>query len=225
MCCGRLKTDPAIIDDLPDKIEMKQYCQLTTEQASLYQSVVDDMMDKIESSDGIQRRGNVLAAMAKLKQVCNHPALLLHDRSAIGRRSGKVIRLEEILEEILAEGDKVLCFTQFTEFAEMLLPHLSARFGTDIAYLHGGTPRPRRDELVTRFAVRRRPAGLPAVAQGRRHRAEPDRRQPRDPPRPVVEPGRGEPGHRPCVPDRPDAERAGAEVHLHRARWKRRSTK
>jgi SNF2 family DNA or RNA helicase len=147
----RLKTDPAIIDDLPDKIEIKQYCQLTTEQASLYQSVVDDMMEKIERSDGIERRGNVLAAMAKLKQVCNHPALLLHDRSPIGSRSGKVIRLEELLEEIIAEGDKVLCFTQFTEFANMLLPHLAARFGTDIAYLHGGTPKPRRDELVTGF--------------------------------------------------------------------------
>lgn len=147
----RLKTDPAIIDDLPDKIEIKQYCQLTTEQASLYQSIVDDMMDKIENSDGIQRRGNVLAAMTKLKQVCNHPAQLLHDRSAIGRRSGKVTRLEEILDEILAEGDKVLCFTQFTDFAEMLLPHLSARFGTDIAYLHGGVPKKRRDEMVARF--------------------------------------------------------------------------
>jgi superfamily II DNA or RNA helicase len=147
----RLKTDPAIISDLPDKIEMKQYCQLTTEQASLYQSVVDDMMDKIANTEGIERRGNVLAAMLKLKQVCNHPALLLHDRSAVGRRSGKVIRLEELLEEILAEGDKVLCFTQFTEFAQMLLPHLAARFGTDIAYLHGGTPKQRRDELVTRF--------------------------------------------------------------------------
>ncbi|HEY5985446.1 MAG TPA: DEAD/DEAH box helicase, partial [Streptosporangiaceae bacterium] len=147
----RLKTDPAIIDDLPEKIEMKQYCQLTTEQASLYQSVVDDMMEKIENSEGIERRGNVLAAMTKLKQVCNHPALLLHDRSAIGARSGKVIRLEEILEEIIAEGDKVLCFTQYTEFAEMLLPRLAARFGTDVAFLHGGTPKARRDDLVTRF--------------------------------------------------------------------------
>ena len=105
----------------------------------------------VENTDGIERRGNVLAAMAKLKQVCDHPALLLHDRSAIGSRSGKVIRLEEILEEILAEGDKVLCFTQFTEFAEMLLPHLSARFGTNAGYLHGGMPRARRDELVTSF--------------------------------------------------------------------------
>jgi SNF2 family DNA or RNA helicase len=147
----RLKTDPAIISDLPEKIEIKQYCRLTTEQASLYQSVVDDMMEKIENSQGIERRGNVLAAMAKLKQVCNHPALLLHDRSAVGARSGKVIRLEEICEEILAEGDKALLFTQFTEFAAMLLPHLAARFGTDISYLHGGTSKKRRDELVTRF--------------------------------------------------------------------------
>jgi hypothetical protein len=147
----RLKTDPVIIDDLPEKIEMRQYCKLTTEQASLYQSVVDDMLDRIENSEGIERRGNVLAAMAKLKQACNHPALLLHDRSAIGRRSGKVIRLEEILEEILAAGDKVICFSQYTEFLGLLLPHLSARFGTDIAYLHGGTPKDRRDELVTAF--------------------------------------------------------------------------
>jgi SNF2 family DNA or RNA helicase len=147
----RLKTDPTIIDDLPEKIEIKQYCSLTVEQASLYQSVVDDMMEKIENSEGIERRGKVLAAMTKLKQVCNHPAQLLHDRSAVGTRSGKVARLEEILEEILAEGDRVLCFTQFTEFGEMLLSHLSARFGTDVGYLHGGTPKKRRDELVSRF--------------------------------------------------------------------------
>ena len=147
----RVKTDPTIIDDLPEKIEIKQYYTLTSEQASLYQSVVADMMEKIEESDGIERRGNVLAAMAKLKQICNHPAQLLHDRSAIGRRSGKVIRLEEILEEILAEGDKVLCFTQYTEFAQMLLPHLAARFDTDVAYLHGGTSRHNRTELVRQF--------------------------------------------------------------------------
>ena len=147
----RLKTDPAIINDLPEKIEIKQYCQLTTEQASLYQSILDNMMEKIENTEGIERRGNVLAAMAKLKQVCNHPAQLLHDRSPIGARSGKVIRLEEILEEILAEGDRVLCFTQFTEFAEMLAPHLAVRFGQDVLYLHGGTPRKQRDEMVVRF--------------------------------------------------------------------------
>lgn len=147
----RLKTDPAIIDDLPEKIEIKQHYRLTIEQASLYQSVVDDMMQRIEDSDGIARRGNVLAAMTKLKQICNHPAQLLHDRSAVGRRSGKIIRLEEILEEVLAEGDRVLCFTQFTEFAELLVPHLAARFDTDVAYLSGSTARERRTELVQRF--------------------------------------------------------------------------
>ena len=147
----RVKTDPTIIDDLPEKIEITQHYRLTREQASLYRTVVDDMMEKIEGSDGIERRGNVLAAMAKLKQVCNHPAQLLHDGSAVGRRSGKVIRLEEILGEILDEGDRVLCFTQFTEFGHLLVPHLSARFDTDVAFLHGGTPKMRRDELVTRF--------------------------------------------------------------------------
>ncbi|GEL18059.1 DEAD/DEAH box helicase [Pseudonocardia asaccharolytica] len=147
----RMKTDPNVIDDLPEKIEITQHYRLTREQASLYQTVVDDMMEKIEGSDGIARRGNVLAAMAKLKQVCNHPAQLLHDGSEIGRRSGKVARLEEILTEILAEGDKVLCFTQFTEFAQMLVPHLCARFDQEVLYLHGGTNKRQRDEMIERF--------------------------------------------------------------------------
>ncbi|MET0190579.1 MAG: DEAD/DEAH box helicase [Pseudonocardia sediminis] len=147
----RVKTDPEVIDDLPEKIEIIQDYRLTREQASLYRTVVDDMMEKIEDSQGIERRGNVLSAMAKLKQVCNHPAQLLHDGSPVGKRSGKVARLEEILTEILAEGDKVLLFTQFTEFAAMLRPHLSARFDTEVAYLHGGTSKKQRDEMVTRF--------------------------------------------------------------------------
>jgi SNF2 family DNA or RNA helicase len=149
----RLKTDKSIIDDLPDKIEIKERCFLTPEQASLYKAVVDEMLDKIENTKGIERKGNVLAAMTKLKQICNHPAQLLHDGSPVGRRSGKVIRLEEICEEILAEGDKALLFTQFTEFGDMLVGHLGARFGRSIAYLHGGTPRARRDEMVTAFAA------------------------------------------------------------------------
>nr|WP_222132065.1 DEAD/DEAH box helicase [Pseudonocardia sp. C8] len=152
----RVKTDPQVIDDLPEKIEIVQDHRLTREQASLYRTVVDDMMEKIEGSDGIERRGNVLAAMSKLKQICNHPAQLLHDGSPIHRaggrhRSGKVARLEEILESVLAAGDKALLFTQYTEFAAMLRPHLSARFDTEVLYLHGGTPKKRRDEMVARF--------------------------------------------------------------------------
>ena len=147
----RVKTDPTVIDDLPDKIEMKQYCPLTVEQVSLYQAVVDEMMIKIEQSDGIARRGNVLAAMAKLKQICNHPAQFLHDRTPLGRRSGKVIRLLEILEQIHQAGEKVLCFTQYTEFGDMLQPLLTDAFGREVLYLHGGTPKKRRDEMVARF--------------------------------------------------------------------------
>jgi len=113
--------------------------------------VVDEMMIKIEESDGIARRGNVLAAMAKLKQICNHPAQFLHDRTPLGRRSGKVIRLLEILEQIHQAGEKVLCFTQYTEFGDMLQPLLTDAFGREVLYLHGGTPKKRRDEMVARF--------------------------------------------------------------------------
>lgn len=147
----RTKTDPRIIDDLPEKIEIKQHYRLTVEQASLYQSVVAEMMGRIEESSGIERRGLVLAAMTKLKQVCNHPAHLLHDGSAIGQRSGKLERFEEIMSETLAEGDRVLCFTQFTDFGEMLVPHLASKFDTDVAYLAGSTSKQRRTQIVKDF--------------------------------------------------------------------------
>ncbi len=148
----RLKTDKAIIADLPDKLEMKVWCNLTPEQASLYQATVDDMMERIEAAEpGIERRGLVLATMAKLKQVCNHPAHLLADGSRLDGRSGKLARLEEIGEEVIAAGDKALCFTQYAEFGHMLQPYLAARLGCEVLYLHGGTPKKRRDELVTAF--------------------------------------------------------------------------
>jgi SNF2 family DNA or RNA helicase len=148
----RLKTDKTIIADLPDKLEMKVWCNLTPEQASLYQATVDDMMEKIEAAEpGIERRGLVLATMAKLKQVCNHPAHLLADGSRLDGRSGKLARLEEIGEEIISAGDKALCFTQYAEFGHMLQPYLAARLGCEVLYLHGGTPKKRRDELVATF--------------------------------------------------------------------------
>ncbi|MDX8034111.1 DEAD/DEAH box helicase [Lentzea sp. BCCO 10_0856] len=147
----RVKTDPRIISDLPDKVEMRQLCNLTTEQASLYQAVVNDMLEKIEEAEGIGRKGLVLATMSKLKQVCNHPAHFLGDGSRIAGRSGKLARLEEVLEEVLAEGDKALCFTQFTAFGSMLVPYLAARFDTEVMFLHGGTNKAARDRMVERF--------------------------------------------------------------------------
>jgi SNF2 family DNA or RNA helicase len=154
----RLKTDRSIIADLPAKLEMKVLCNLTAEQASLYQAVVDDMLARIEESEGIERKGLVLATMSKLKQVCNHPAQLLRDGSRLAGRSGKLERLEEILEEVLAGGDKALCFTQFAELGELLRAHLSGRFGREVLFLHGGTPKARRDAMVARFQDEPEPA-------------------------------------------------------------------
>ena len=155
----RLKTDKSIISDLPDKLEMKVWCNLTAEQASLYQATVTDMLARIEAAEeGIERRGLVLATMAKLKQVCNHPAHLLGDGSRLPGRSGKLARLEEICDEVIAEGDKALCFTQYAEFGSMLQPHLAARLGCPVLYLHGGTPKKQRDALVARFQEMSEPA-------------------------------------------------------------------
>jgi len=155
----RLKTDKAVIADLPDKLEMKVWCNLTAEQASLYQATVDDMMARIEAAEpGIERRGLVLATMAKLKQVCNHPAHLLGDGSRLDGRSGKLARLEEICDEIIEAGDKVLCFTQYAEFGRMLQPYLAARLGCEVLFLHGGTTKKRRDEMVSDFQEATGPA-------------------------------------------------------------------
>ena len=148
----RLKTDKSIISDLPEKQEMKVWCNLTQEQATLYAATVTDMMSRIEdASDDIGRRGLVLATMAKLKQVCNHPAHLLGDGSRLAGRSGKLARLEEICEEIVAEGDRALCFTQYAEFGRMLQPYLAARTGCQVLFLHGGTTKKQRDAMVARF--------------------------------------------------------------------------
>ena len=147
----RLKSDRAIIADLPEKLEMTVYCSLTREQATLYQAVVDEMLERIASSEGIERRGLILATMLRLKQVCNHPAQMLADGSALPGRSGKLQRVEEILEEVLAEGDRALVFTQFAAFGALLRTHLRDRFGREVLYLHGGTRKADRDAMVARF--------------------------------------------------------------------------
>ena len=163
-CLRRVKTDKSIISDLPDKQEMKVWCNLTAEQASLYQATVEDMLSQIEAAEAesgeqsMSRRGLVLATMAKLKQVCNHPAHLLGDGSRLPERSGKLARLEEICDEIVAEGDKALCFTQYAEFGHMLRPYLAARLGCPVLFLHGGTPKNKRDAMVASFGELDEPA-------------------------------------------------------------------
>lgn len=147
----RLKTDKTIIADLPEKNEMKVYCTLTKEQASLYAAVAKDAVKTIKDSEGIQRKGVVLATLSKLKQVCNHPAQFLGDNSAIPGRSGKLARLTEMLEEALSAGDRALVFSQFAEMGGIIQKHLHETFGREVLFLHGATPKKQRDLMVERF--------------------------------------------------------------------------
>ncbi|MCX6064992.1 MAG: DEAD/DEAH box helicase [Chloroflexi bacterium] len=153
----RVKTDPRVITDLPEKVETKVYCTLTEEQATLYEAVVQNAMKRIEEEDGIQRRGLVLSMLMQLKQICNHPVQYLHQTGkggadvAMDNRSGKLERLGELLEEMLAEGDRALIFTQFAEMGQVLADYLPRAFGSGTQFLHGGTSTKARDQMVRRF--------------------------------------------------------------------------
>jgi len=147
----RLKTDKSIIADLPDKLEMKVFCNLTREQASLYAAVVDEASRAIDEAEGIQRKGLVLGTLMKLKQVCNHPAHFLGDHSPLPGRSGKLARLTEMLEEVLETGDRALIFTQFTDMGDLLQRYLQETFGRQVLYLHGGVSAKQRQRMVERF--------------------------------------------------------------------------
>jgi SNF2 family DNA or RNA helicase len=147
----RLKTDRTIISDLPEKLEMKVFCPLTREQASLYAAVLKEIEDPLESAEGIDRRGMILATLSKLKQVCNHPVQFLGDNSAIPERSGKLSRLTEMMEEVIVVGDRALVFSQFAEMGEILKRHLQECFGREVLFLHGGVSRRKRDQMVDRF--------------------------------------------------------------------------
>jgi hypothetical protein len=147
----RLKSDPAVAADLPPKQEMSVVCTLTREQATLYRAAVEETMAKIERSEGIERRGQILALLTALKQICNHPAQYLHEPAPLAGRSGKLARLTEMLEETIAAGDRALVFTQFREMGDRLVAHLEETLGIETLFLHGGVPRAARDEMVRRF--------------------------------------------------------------------------
>ncbi len=153
----RTKTDPTIAADLPEKLETREYTHLTSEQAELYESCVNRMLHAVEESEGIHRRGLVLAALIKLKQICNHPAQLL--KEGVGEagaapspsRSGKCTRLMEMVDEVLAEGERCLIFTQFRQMGHLLAAMLRQHFGRGVLFLHGGTPQKAREKMVDEF--------------------------------------------------------------------------
>jgi hypothetical protein len=147
----RVKTDPAVASDLPDKQEMTVVCTLTREQATLYQAAVEEAMAEVEAASGIDRRGRILALLTALKQICNHPAHYLDEAGPLPGRSGKLERLTEMLEETLAAGDRALVFTQYREMGVRLVRHLKRALETEVLFLHGGVPLPARDVMVGRF--------------------------------------------------------------------------
>ncbi len=148
----RVKTDKSIINDLPDKVEQKLYCNLTKEQASLYEAVVKDVTEQVESAEGIQRKGLILSTLMKLKQICNHPSQFLQDGSQFSPgRSHKLSRLSEMVEEAISEGESLLIFSQFKEIGDALEKYLKQTFKYNTYYIHGGTSRPKREQFITEF--------------------------------------------------------------------------
>ncbi|MBX2862300.1 MAG: DEAD/DEAH box helicase, partial [Leptolyngbyaceae cyanobacterium MAG.088] len=148
----RVKTDQTIIKDLPDKVEQKLFCNLTKEQASLYEAVVKDVEKQLKDAEGIQRRGLILGTLTKLKQVCNHPRQFLQDDSDFTAvRSHKLTRLTEMIEEARSERDSLLVFTQFTELGNALEKYIRNTFHCNTYYLHGGTSRKKREAMIAEF--------------------------------------------------------------------------
>ncbi|WP_293769675.1 DEAD/DEAH box helicase [uncultured Corynebacterium sp.] len=160
----RLKTDPNIIDDLPEKSEQIITVSMTDEQAALYKALVDDIQRRLEEASGMRRRGLVLASLTRIKQICNHPAHYLGDGSAVTlrgkHRSGKVAELMRIVDEATESGERILVFTQYKAFGDILQPYLSQQLGRDIPFLHGGVTKAKRDAMVEEFQT---PDGPPAM--------------------------------------------------------------
>jgi non-specific serine/threonine protein kinase len=147
----RLKTDKTVIADLPDKTEVKAFCQLSRKQAALYQQAVKELSAQLDDAEGIRRKGVVLSFLMRFKQICNHPSQWLGDGAWGEEDSGKWARLRDIAEVIAAKQEKVLVFTQFREVTAPLAAFLGSVFGRPGLVLHGETEVRKRKDLVRRF--------------------------------------------------------------------------
>ena len=161
----RRKTDPGIAPELPRKTETDLFVPLTAEQVTLYEAMVRETMEAIETSDGIERAGLVFKLLTALKQICNHPVQYLKQPGPLAGRSGKLAAFDELTDLILAGGESMLVFTQYTQMATLLQQHLDAR-GIGSLFLHGGVPVPRREEMVARFQAGGVPVFLLSLKAG-----------------------------------------------------------
>ncbi|MDD2235042.1 MAG: DEAD/DEAH box helicase [Desulfitobacteriaceae bacterium] len=147
----RLKTDKSVIADLPDKLEINAYTTLSKKQISLYRQLLKQIEEKLQETEGIQRKGLILASIMKFKQICNHPDQYLGREEFKPEQSGKFEQLREICETIQEKRERVLVFTQFKEMTEPISEFLTGIFGKEGFVLHGETPVKRRNEMVTQF--------------------------------------------------------------------------
>ena len=161
----RRKTDPGIAPELPRKTESDVFVPLTAEQVTLYEAMVRETMEAISRSEGIERAGLVFKLLTALKQICNHPAQYLKQPAPLQGRSGKLAAFDELTDIILASGESMLVFTQYTQMGALLQQHLDAR-GIGSLFLHGGVPVPRREEMVARFQAGEAPVFLLSLKAG-----------------------------------------------------------
>ena len=161
----RKKTDPGIAPELPRKTETDLFVPLTAEQVTLYEAMVRETMEAIETAEGIERAGLVFKLLTALKQICNHPAQYLKQPGPLDGRSGKLAAFDELTDLILASGESMLVFTQYTQMATLLQQHLDAR-GIGSLFLHGGVPVRRREEMVVRFQAGEVPVFLLSLKAG-----------------------------------------------------------
>ncbi|PAQ13107.1 ATP-dependent helicase [Bacillaceae bacterium SAOS 7] len=164
----RTKTDPEVELNLPDKLEQKEYCPLTVEQAVLYEQLVNETMEQIGKLSAFERRGLILQMLNKIKQLCNHPALYLKEEvpNHIVERSEKMNKLMELIENIIERKEACLIFTQYIGMGEMIQQEIEKRFGFSVPFLNGSTSKDQRDQLVRKFQEGEFPVFLLSLKAG-----------------------------------------------------------
>ncbi|MDD9371463.1 MAG: DEAD/DEAH box helicase, partial [Acidimicrobiales bacterium] len=156
----RTKSEPEVAAELPDRIDELDHCSMTNEQIGLYQAVLDRLVTGAADGDSEPKQGAILAAITALKQICNHPAAYEDDGRPLAGRSGKLTRLEEIVDSVFAAGERILVFTHFAEWGKRLADHLTDVTGVPIACYHGGLARGARDKLIADFQSGEGPGAL-----------------------------------------------------------------
>ena len=164
----RTKKDEDVALNLPDKLEQKEYCPLTAEQASLYEQLVKDTLDNVEKLSGIERKGLILQMLSRLKQLCNHPALYLKEERPdhLLERSSKLEKLQELIGFAIDQGESCLIFTQYIEMGHMIQRMLRDEFDIEVPFLNGSVPKQQRDRMITRFQDREFPVFLLSLKAG-----------------------------------------------------------